>query len=453
MFASLAAKFRACNPILDLRNQTVAHEVSPVTSTSAGLNKPSKSESSPTKPKEICEPSIPPISSPAPQSFGILGQDKQKTSKSCDMVEKKDVSLENEEKRDGSIVLGGVFSSLPSASTNTLFGGVGVASAPTSTPQENQKDYHKLLTDFYQKHNPTKVAEVSQTLRKYKGKEGEMFKKLAQKYKTDNPLDEISQIEPSSFGGLGSNPIKSPSPFATTPTTPAATPFGSSAGEATPFGGALSSTKTAFGSTSATSSTPFGGTSSHSTAFGNTPARNVGFGSPFGQGAAPSTPFTSTIAPAPTPGTKFNGRTPRDLLVSFYQSQNPAKLGEVDKNLAKYAGREELLFLNLAKKYNIDPAQFGVSASQTGTLSSTPGFGSPTPAFGTPSFGSPAALGGSAPGSFGSTAGGFGSGSKGTVFGSTGGFSGGGSTFGGLAASGGTAPFGGTSTPFGAARR
>ena len=32
----------------------------------------------------------------------------------------------------------------------------------------SSKDYHKLLTEFYQKHNPQKVPEVDKNLEKYK---------------------------------------------------------------------------------------------------------------------------------------------------------------------------------------------------------------------------------------------------------------------------------------------
>jgi hypothetical protein len=141
--------------------------------------------------------------------------------------------------------------------------------------------------------------------------------------------------------------------------------------------------------------------------------------------------------------------------VSFYETYNPSKIQEVDKNLAKYAGNEHQLFMNLAKKYNVDPAQFGVSAQATPPAA---GFGnSPAPTFGSqqgfgaPSFGAAGVLGGGAP-----TGGGFGS--SGGVFGSTGG-SAGVSSFGSLAASSGSA-FGlqsntgfGSQTPFGAARR
>lgn len=51
----------------------------------------------------------------------------------------------------------------------------------------------------------------------------------------------------------------------------------------------------------------------------------------------------------------------RDMLQEFYQTHNPAKLTEIDKVLEMYAGKEEQLFLNLAKKYNVHPSIFGIA--------------------------------------------------------------------------------------------
>lgn len=191
--------------------------------------------------------------------------------------------------------------------------------------------------------------------------------------------------------------------------------------------------------------------------FGGTSTSTTGT-SVFGQSAPAtlfsSTPFASTSAQT---STKFGGRSPRDMLVAFYQNHNPSKVGEVDKALAKYQGREELMFLNLAKKYNVDPAQFGIQQQQaTGMPSHAPGFGS--------SFGSPGVLGGGTISGFGSPT------PASSSFSSTpssGGFGGFASTqtrggFGALAgpspsAYGGAAPastpFGGGASPFGAARR
>jgi len=122
-------------------------------------------------------------------------------------------------------------------------------------------------------------------------------------------------------------------------------------------------------------------------------------------------------------------------------------MNDVDTLLNKYAGREEQMFLALAKKYNLDPSMFGVSAQPIAAPSTGAAtFGSPTPI----GFGSAAGFGGAPSGGFG-----------GSTFGASSGFGsiaqGGG--FGSLAsapAAGGFAGFGGgamQSAPFGAARR
>jgi hypothetical protein len=51
----------------------------------------------------------------------------------------------------------------------------------------------------------------------------------------------------------------------------------------------------------------------------------------------------------------------RDMLLEFYQTHNPTKVNEIDKVLAKYAGKEELMFRTLAEKYNVDPSIFGLA--------------------------------------------------------------------------------------------
>lgn len=297
--------------------------------------------------------------------------------------------------------------------------------------------------------------------------------------------------------GFGTSAAPAPSPFGSAPSsgTAAPSPFGSTPAPATssPFGS--SSSSNAFGSTpAAASASPFGASSGTntfgSTAFGAaapspSPFGNATSGSTFGQPApAPSpSPFGQTSAP-PAPSaaaganSKFGGRNPRDMLYEFYKTYNPTKVNEVDKLMAKYAGNEEQLFSNLAKKYNKDPSIFGISATQTPT-NTTPAFGSPAPlggasmtgaGFGTtsPFGGAPSstasAFGSSAGGGFGSSGGGgfAAAAAGGASFGSLASSSGGG--FGAAAAApstgfggfgGAAAPattFGGAS-PFGAARR
>lgn len=135
------------------------------------------------------------------------------------------------------------------------------------------------------------------------------------------------------------------------------------------------------------------------------------------------------------------------MLTSFYQQKNPSKVAEVDKLLAKYQGKEEQMFRNLAKKYMLDPSVFGLpSAPPTGA------FGSP-PAPGPTSFGQASTLGGGAS-PFGQSAGfgqskGFGGVSSGQTFGSGISSGAGGSTFGSLAQSSNPSPFGASTGGFG----
>jgi len=269
---------------------------------------------------------------------------------------------------------------------------------------------------------------------------------------TNSPFNSTTASNNSVFGGGG----ETKSPFGTTSAAPATTnsPFNST----TAFGGG-SSGSSAFGVAPAASA-PFSGS-----AFGSTPAAS---GSPFGQASATS---ASTAGPAAS-SSRFSGRNPRDILVSFYQTKDPSKLSSVDKILTKYAGNEEKLFLNLAKKYNLDPKEFGVVAPQPTVASAqaTPSFGSlgmgNNTGFsggGGPSFGGGGPSGAfSAPSGFGASAkvdtfaasSGFGSTAKVGGFGSLASSAPVGSGFGGFGGGTSGAPsFGSQATQFGGARR
>ena len=271
----------------------------------------------------------------------------------------------------------------------------------TNDSVADENKYNRLLTEFYEKHNPQKVNEVSKTLEKYKGREEELFNKLAHKYSTANPLasppEAASSSMPTSFGfggmtaslGVSKSPFggENKSPFsssgaATTASATSTSAFGGGAGDKSPFSSTttpgpapamspFSSTSgnATFGmGTSGSSPSPFGAPAS-ATPFSSS-AATFGAGSTFGQGPA--------AAPA---AVKFGGRNPRDILVSFYQQHNPSKLNDIDKVLTKYAGKEEQLFLNLAKKYNLDPAMFGVSAPQPAAAPPASGSGTGFGAF------------------------------------------------------------------------
>lgn len=429
--------------------------------------------------------SYPPLSTVAPKPFS------SKTSDTSDKAVDASKSKANAEAASGSE---------PSKSAATAFGdmkGLGnslfslggnssskesSAFPPPKPPSAPDKgsitDYRQILSTFYQKHNPQKLGEVEKTLEKYKGREVEMFQKLAAKYKVPSPLESTGPTPLPSSGtpALQASPFGSgapaPSPFSSGSTNTSASPFGSSAPAPapSPFGSsAPTSAQSPFGSSApAPAQSPFGAANPSglgaASPFGSTSASSTPFGSsglsspsPFGSTAAapqPS-PFGSTSAPPPAmpgPGTSqqsFQGRNPRDLLLQFYQQKNPSKISEVDKVLQKYRGNEEQLFRNLAKKYSMDPSVFGLSAgpaSAFGAATGAPspgGFGASPGGFGQQSllsssspfgqsggFGQPSALGGgSMPQAGGPT---FGS-SAGSTFG-------GGSSFGALASS--PSPFG-----------
>jgi hypothetical protein len=369
------------------------------------------------------------------------------------------------------------------ATANDTSNRFGETKLPEKTPSQDKKapDYKSILTSFYQKHNPAKVAEVDKNLEKYKGREVQMFQKLALKYKVPSPLDGTQNATPaplsttpvasSSFGSAATAQSPFSSSGGPSTTTTSASPFssggaGTTTSSASPFssgnsGGGMGATS-AFGKPPASpfgaptnaggmaSPSPFGSSSSTSTPFGS---GGVSSPSPFGgtSSMTQSSPFGTAAATAPAPAMQagatqnsFQGRNPREMLTQFYQQKNPTKLGEIDKVLAKYQGKEEQLFRNLAKKYQLDPSVFGISSAPPAA-----GFGSPAP--GPTSFGQASTLGGGAS-PFGQSTGfgqpskmGFGAAggaSSGHTFGSGIGGGQGASSFGSLAQAPSPSPFG-----------
>ena len=294
---------------------------------------------------------------------------------------------------------------------------------------------------------------------------------------------------PSPFLGVISD-VSAQSPFGTNTlvSTPGQSPFGSSTvapaiSTQSPFGSSTSSpgpAQSSFG-IGGSVSTSFGfGASAQSPYRSSTPAPTPAFSSmssssPFGQpnGSSfalsvgqPPLPATPIAAPAGVPRT-YLGKSARDLLTAFYQEKNPSKVSEVDNLLAKYLGREDTMFLSLAKKYKLSPSVFGITeAAPMG------GFGASGPGMpASPDFGHPSTLGGatfgSPPPSFGgASSAGFGAAaSLGPGFGSASG-SHGSQGFGALAHSPApmgfgsfgsstspATPFGASSMPFGGPRR
>ena len=113
--------------------------------------------------------SFPPMSSVGPKPFtqtttgsgaDAKAQDNSKPfggfeqKKSGD--DQKDVQSE---KKGEAMGFSGMFSSLPAASPKPVGGNVSVTSnASTGDSDSPEKDYHKILTEFYQKHNPSMVS-------------------------------------------------------------------------------------------------------------------------------------------------------------------------------------------------------------------------------------------------------------------------------------------------------
>ena len=256
-----------------------------------------------------------------------------------------------------------------------------------------------------------------------------MFAKLAKKYSVPNPLDQESKPTTSATPSFGTA-TSAPSAFSlNTSASPPPSGFGNGSGtSASTFGAATNlstdAAKSPFGSKPAA---PFGGTSNVGPFSSPTPQTSASpFGTqatsstPFGQNTTPSAPaFGLTSAPSSTPATlafgqtstpastfgtntsasissssarTFGGRTAREIVQAFYQKYNPSKIPEIDKVLMKYAGKEEQLLRNLAKKYNLDPNILGLSAAPA---PAPVGFGSPAPLGQSTQFGHASTMGSS----------------------------------------------------------
>nr|CCA18228.1 nuclear pore complex protein putative [Albugo laibachii Nc14] len=215
------------------------------------------------------------------------------------------------------------------------------------------------LVAFYEKHNPSKLSEIDKTLDKYKGREDELFKNLYSKYK-------VHAEAVTNTPGPVCNPVSS-SPFGNPSTA-----FNNSGGSGTVM-------PTTLGRSSISSSNSISGfgASIPGPSFSN-PSQPIVLSKPFGTASG----------------------TCRDRLVQFYQKHNPEKLNDVDKTLAKYAGRETVLFELLEKKYGQTPLTS--TTPQSGSV-----FGSESAPRSTvlPVFGASSSLGKSAS-TFGSTLGG-----------------------------------------------
>ena len=188
-----------------------------------------------------------------------------------------------------------------------LGGAADAASTPSKPTATDTPDYSALLTDFFNKHNPSKVGNVDKVLTKYKGQEEKLFRTLAHKYGVANPLKSDAS--------------------STSAATPSSTPAGGLASPALSLS-SISTPATSKPTLSALSASPFGA-----------PA------------ATPPPPLAAANEPAPAPAAAGSGPSDyRTILTNFYQQHKPSQVDQVDKLLAKYNGREPEMFAKLATK-------------------------------------------------------------------------------------------------------
>lgn len=240
-----------------------------------------------------------------------------------------------------------------------------------------------------------------------------MFAKLGQKFSVPDPWKEASKTLPLSNE---SSPVKETAQSLTAPSpAPEKSPFSSqqrkkaedSKATPSPFSNsqqpapapAASTTQTpfsspSFGTMGATpAASPFSGKSTSTSPFGSSATSGATFGSSgkstfAAKGPSPS-PFSTASAPTGNAET-FTGSY-KEMLLAFYQKYNPARVSEVDRNLAKYKGQEEAMFRKVANKYKLPASVFGLPDAPVGQPApSSSGFGQPSSLGGPPTFGSPA---------------------------------------------------------------
>jgi len=147
-----------------------------------------------------------------------------------------------------------------------------------------------ILASFYQTYNPSKVNQVGTILRKYAGREKQMFLALSKKYKVDPSMFGVSAAQPKAgFGNSAGFGVATPG-----------TGFGSSTGgfgliaQTGGFGALASSTATGFGGS--TQSSSFGPTAPFATSpTHNTPTSTLHYIAP--KSLSKSIPSNALIAP------------------------------------------------------------------------------------------------------------------------------------------------------------
>lgn len=143
MFASLSQKWYASNPL------EMPKTAGP---TAAPAQQPNSSEPNAFGSKPVLTTS----SAPAPSPFNTTTPAPAKTTDSAPAPSPFGVAAP----------AASPFGTTAPAPANSPFGTA--ASAPAPAAKSSEPDYHKILTEFYQKHNAEKVGEVAKTLEKYK---------------------------------------------------------------------------------------------------------------------------------------------------------------------------------------------------------------------------------------------------------------------------------------------
>ncbi|EAN94518.1 hypothetical protein C3747_189g61 [Trypanosoma cruzi] len=210
----------------------------------------------------------------------------------------------------------------------------------TPTTMDRMSSYRDRLVAFYEKYAPRKVGQVDAQLEKYAGREEDFFAALVQKY---GP-------EPGNAAGTpaasrGASPAFSES---ATPTT--MDRMSSYRDRLVAFYEKYAPRKV--GQVDAQLEKYAGREEDFFAAlvqkYGPEPGNAAGTPAA-SRGASPA------FSESATPTTMDRMSSYRDRLVAFYEKYAPRKVGQVDAQLEKYAGREEDFFAALVQKYGPEP--------------------------------------------------------------------------------------------------
>ncbi|GKY99450.1 hypothetical protein MPSEU_000899500 [Mayamaea pseudoterrestris] len=280
---------------------------------------------------------------------------------------------------------------------------VGSSSSMVEDEQKrlDQTEFYRLLVNFYHTHNPLKLDEVKATLEKYVGKEMELFEKLSKKYGVENPL-RLSTSKSDNTGTATSQAVTSAAaaekvspqrPLLFNKPATVASSTNLAHAPTPPFGSAQSALQSPFMQPPPAlaelpkynTTSPFNQTSQNSVVSSTSRFASPSNGAPVPFGTPELKNNQGIMGSIPVAPSQAN-KDPRQMLIEFYQQQNPSKLADVDKLLTKYQGQHESMFRNLAKKYEMDPAVFGLSGDAL-TPSGSVSFGQNSPLGTTSNFG------------------------------------------------------------------